>query len=107
MSCLSVDVSPIIPKISLSTDKLTGIEVEIFNIYDDVNLNVNLQNEQLELIVEDSLFQNHLKLTCGIVCTVESMSYLRVSPKELQWITPDYAIIYTVESDTDWVIETS
>ena len=47
---------------------------------------------------------NHLKVTCGIVCSIGDVHYLRVSPEEVQWITPDTGIIYTVESDTNWSI---
>lgn len=47
---------------------------------------------------------NHLKVTCGIVCSIKEVLRLRVSPEEVQWITPETGIIYTVHSNTNWSI---
>lgn len=50
----------------------------------------------------------HLRMKVSIVCSVKKLhGYLRVSPEEVQWITPDYGIVYTVESDTDWIVVTA
>jgi hypothetical protein len=51
---------------------------------------------------------NHLLVRCNIVCSIKNLhNYLKVSPEEVQWITPEYGIIYNVESDMDWIIVTS
>jgi hypothetical protein len=61
----------------------------------------------LSFEISDVFKNNHLKLSCGIVCSVGDVHYLRVLPHEVQWITPDEAIVYMVESDTNWTIITS
>lgn len=63
---------------------------------------VSRHDTPINLKVSD--VSNHLKVTCGIVCSIGDVHYLRVSPEEVQWITPDTGIIYTVESDTNWSI---
>lgn len=93
MSCLSVTITNLSPSLHLGVGRLGGIEIEVDRY--DIPLSVG---------VEDMFKDNHLKLTCGIVCNVGDVHYLRVSPEEVQWITPDEAVIYMVESDTNWSI---
>ena len=85
MACLQVEIK-----------KLGGIEAS-----------VSRYDVPLSFEISDVLKSNHLKLSCGIVCSVGDVHYLRVSPHEVQWITPDEAIVYMVESDTNWTIVTS
>ena len=43
--------------------------------------------------------------TVSRVCHAGTLFYLRVSPVEPQWVTPDAPIIYNVESNTTWNVE--
>lgn len=47
----------------------------------------------------------HLKVSCGIVCSLSDVFYLVVSPDEPQWITSDANIIYDVTSNVIWTVE--
>ncbi len=96
MSCLSVDITNLSPSLHLGVGRLGGIEASI-----------SRHDIPLSFEISDVFKNNHLKLTCGIVCSVGDVHYLRVSPHEVQWITPDEAIVYMVESDTNWTIVTS
>jgi hypothetical protein len=96
MSCLSVTITNLSPPLNLGVWRLGGIKAS-----------VSRYDIPLSFEVSDVFRNNHLKLSCGIVCSVGDVHYLRVLPHELQWITPDEAIIYMVESDTNWAIITS
>lgn len=43
--------------------------------------------------------------TVSRVCSVGSLFYLRVTPVEPQWITPDTPLVYQVECNTAWRVE--
>lgn len=94
MSCLNVAIKKLGESLALMIKRIGGIAVEIHR-YDK------------PIIVTASEASNHLKVVCGIVCSVADLHYLRVSPQEVQWITPDEGVIYNVESDTDWIVLTS
>lgn len=94
MSCLSVAIKRLGESFALSPKRIGGITVEIHRC-----------DKPIVVTAED--VGKHLKIACGIVCSVADLHYLRVSPQEVQWITPDEGIIYNVESDTDWIILTS
>lgn len=86
MSCLQVDINIVPLALTAEAKRFeTPLSVEVID-----------------------LFKGHyLKLTCGIVCGIKEVHYLRVSPHEVQWITPDEAVIYIVESNTNWTIVNS
>lgn len=46
-----------------------------------------------------------LRVTAGIVCTAGRSEYLRVSPEEVQWLTPYNTVIYAVRSNLEWRVE--
>lgn len=94
MSCLNVAIRKLGESLALMVKRIGGIAVEIHR-YD----------KPIVVIAED--VGKHLKIECGIVCSVADLHYLRVSPQEVQWITPNEGIIYNVESDTDWIVLTS
>lgn len=95
MSCLSVDVKLLRNPLVLSTERIGGISA-----------NVSLASVPLVLKIADAA--RHLSVRCSIVCSIKELhNYLKVSPKEIQWITPEYGIVYNVESDLDWIIVTS
>jgi hypothetical protein len=107
MPCLSVKItsSPLLlskgrveikrtpPPPNISVTREHGIEI-----------NIGRATKGLLLSVSDVFKDNHLKASCGIVCGASDVRYLHVSPQEVQWITSDEAIIYMVESNTDWTI---
>jgi hypothetical protein len=49
----------------------------------------------------------HPSIRCSIVCTVDEVFRLRVSPTEVQWISPEYGVVYDVQSNVEWIIITS
>lgn len=75
---------------------------------------VKLLNEQISASVEClnaaitarvADITERLNVRCGIVCSLADVQYLEVSPQEVQWITPDEIIMYTVTSNVDWEIQ--
>ncbi len=80
--CLKVDVIPLIEPIKI----LLGVE------------------EFLNDVIVSPLVEG-LKVSCGIVCDIAQLNYLNVSPEEVMWITDSEGIYYSVESNTDWIIE--
>jgi hypothetical protein len=94
MSCLSVIIKRLSESLALVVKRIGGIAVEIHRC-------------DAPIVVTASDAGKHLKVMCGIVCDVSNLHYLRVSPQEVQWITPNEGIIYNVESDTDWIVLTS
>ena len=84
MSCLSVNINIIPSKFEVDT---------------------TLLNEDLKLNISD-IYQKHLTVSYGIVCSIKTENYLQVSPEDVQWITEDSDIIYIVKSNTNWKIIT-
>lgn len=79
------------------------IVVSVSRKGEDFEAMVSLANLPIDLSVHDT--SKHLTVKCNLVCTVEEVeTYLRVSPKEIQWITDGMGIVYKVESNTNWVI---
>jgi hypothetical protein len=93
MSCLSVTITNLNPPLHIGVGRLGGIKA-----------NVSRYDIPFSFEISDALKRNHLKLSCGIVCSVGDIHYLYVSPDEVQWITPDEGIVYMVESNTNWNI---
>jgi hypothetical protein len=72
-----------------------------------VEVKVDRATKAFDLTVSDIFKNKHPKVSCGIVCSVSDIHFLHVSPEDVQWITPSYGIIYTVESNTSWEVVTS
>lgn len=95
MSCLSVDVKLLTKPLVLFTERIGGMSAK-----------VSLASVPLVMAVAD--IAKHPVMRCSIVCSLKELgNYLRVSPQDIQWITPEYGIVYNVESDMDWIIVTS
>lgn len=95
MSCINLDIRVINEPLVLSMERIGGMSV-----------GVSMASEQMSIRVIDTV--THPKMRVSIVCSIKELrGYLNVSPEDIQWITPDYGIIYKVESDTDWIIVTS
>lgn len=118
MACLKVTVIPhciscLNSKVKLITSNIIPLVHLIDTLYtsiDDLNPTLNIliskNNSDLFITIEDK-HSSHLKVSCGVVCDVNDTGgkYLDVSPDEIQWITEDIGVIYTVYSNTDWEIE--
>ena len=84
-SCLSATISRV----------GSGISARIYNLCPPLGVSV-----------VDS--EKHIKVRCSIVCSLsEAVAYIRVTPKDIQWITDDMGVFYDVESNVDWIIVTS
>lgn len=109
MPCLSVEIT-LLPRllsegVTISRTPFSPI-IQITR-KGGIEVLVDRATKGFNLSVSDILKNSHPKVSCGIVCSVGDVHYLRVLPHEVQWITPDEAIVYMVESDTNWTIVTS
>lgn len=68
-----------------------------------ISASVKCLNEEITARVVD--LTQRLSVKCGIVCSLADVQYLEVSPQEVQWITPDELIMYTVTSNVEWEIQ--
>ena len=105
MSCLSVNINIIPSKFEVDTTLLNKLNVNITNISNGLVILLNKINEDLKLNISD-IYQKHLTVSYGIVCSIKTENYLQVSPEDVQWITEDSDIIYIVKSNTNWKIIT-
>lgn len=98
MGCLSVDIRELsgivanyVPTSGISTtfEKESGVDVEYTN-----------------LTGMDAIYTNTTKIEVNyyFICTVGTKKYLKVTPSEPLWITMDEMGVYTVRSNTDWII---
>lgn len=74
-------------------------------IGDGIVVNTNLAMERMAIKAFDAII--HPIMRCTVVCSIADLHYLKVSPEEVQWITPDYGVVYHVESDTNWIVTTN
>lgn len=77
----------------------------VTRIGEGIKVLANRVGEPLKVLSTD--IAEHLAVRCNIVCTLGDLHYINVSPEEVQWITDDIGIVYTVESDTNWIIVTA
>lgn len=45
-----------------------------------------------------------IRVSAGLVCTLNVSLYLRVQPKEVQWVDVWMPVDYEIQSNTDWNI---
>lgn len=74
-------------------------------IGDGIVVNTHLAMERMAIKAFDAII--HPIMRCTVVCSIADLHYLKVSPEEVQWITPDYGVVYHVESDTNWIVTTN
>lgn len=95
MSCINVDIKLLNNPLAISTERVGGI-----------NASATLAVNPIIVSIFDIII--HPKVRTSIVCSIKELkNYLNVSPEEVQWITPDYGIVYNVYSDMDWIIVTN
>ena len=94
MSCLSVIIERLGQSLEVIAERIGGIAV-----------NISRYGTPMQVISTDAC--KHLVVSCGIVCDIGDLNILKVSPEEVQWITPTQGVIYTVESNTNWTVVTN
>lgn len=104
-SCLQVDISIASPTLKAQASLLCGCLSVIAERIGGITVNIKRYDTQMDATVSD--IGKHLSVSCGIVCEVGDLHILKVSPEEIQWITPTQGVIYTVESNTNWTIITT
>lgn len=88
------------------TRAVPSLRVYIDRAADLVSASVILLNKPVRAVVTDAAIHPTVKIS--MVCTLaELREYLFVSPEEVQWVTPDYGIVYNVESNVEWIVITS
>ena len=100
--CLKVDVIPLIEPIKISLEVAQLKDVIVSPLVEGLKLSLGV--EELLGVVVSPLVES-LKVCCGIVCDIAQLNYLNVSPEEVMWITDSEGIYYSVESNTDWIVE--
>lgn len=103
MSCINVNIqrentSPIL-KIYKLNESIEGVITCFNTISGKIFLDQKFINANILPKV------TNININCSIVCSISNDEYLRVSPEEVQWLSPDWYIIYEVKSNTDWIIE--
>ena len=95
MGCLNANITMLNMPPVLSVDR----------IGDGIVVNTYLAMERMAIKAFDAII--HPIMRCTVVCSIADLHYLKVSPEDVQWITPDYGVVYHVESDTNWIVTTS
>ena len=95
MGCLIANITMLNMPPVLSVDR----------IGDGIVVNTYLAMERMAIKAFDAII--HPIMRCTVVCSIADLHYLKVSPEEVQWITPDYGVVYHVESDTNWIVTTN
>ena len=105
MGCLNANITMLNTPPTLSIDRVGGITAMVSLANNP--LMINLYDTTSHLKAELCDITSHLKVKCSVVCSIADLHYLKVSPEEVQWITPDYGVVYHVESDTNWIVTTN
>lgn len=66
---------------------------------------VTVETARLERIAASLARLEGVTADVNLVCYIGGILYLRVTPKELQWVTEDMAAVYSVESNTNWNVQ--
>lgn len=106
MGCLNANITVLNTPPTLSIDRVGGITAMVSLANNP--LMINLYDTTSHLKAELCDITSHLKVKCSVVCSIKELkNYLRVSPADVQWITPEYGVVYMVESDLDWIVVTN
>lgn len=89
--------------LDVGVSSLNKLNVYIKPIYENIKAKVNIYNGIL-VRTYDIKREEHLKVKLGVVCSITDVKYVNVSPEEVVWITPEHGIVYSVDSNTDWII---
>ena len=95
----------VIPNLNVQITPKKEFFVRIVRGSEEVKAEATRYDKPLNIKVVNSF--PSMKARCSIVCSLKELkNYLFVSPEEVQWITPEYGIVYNVYSDTDWIVVT-
>lgn len=96
VTCTHTNISPLITKVN------EGLICKVRRL-NELLAKCFIRGERISIDVKCT--HKPLNVKCNIVCTLkEVINRLSVTPSDIQWITPDYGIMYEVESNTDWII---
>lgn len=104
MGCLTASVKLLNEQISASVECLNAAIVASTRLISE-HIRASVRGLNAEFTARVADITERLNVHCGIVCSLADVQYLEVSPTEVQWITPDDFIIYTVTSNVDWEIQ--
>jgi len=76
--------------ISVSTRRLDGITASV---------------ERLDGISVSTGRIGGINVSVGLICEVGAGMYLRVEPKEVQWVDVNLSVDYSVYANVDWDLE--
>lgn len=102
MSCFNTKVQLLNTKPTVSVQRLESSPEISIQKEDSITVEASLQNLQVKVNTKD--LSSRLNIRCSVVCSIAELPYLRVTPTEVQWVTPDNDIIYYITSNTDWVV---
>lgn len=104
MSCLEVRITNLSPPLLVGVERLgEGLQANTIPLIEPIKILLGVEEFLNDVIV--SPLVEGLKVSCGIVCDIAQLNYLNVSPEDVMWITDSEGIYYSVESNTDWIVE--
>lgn len=103
MSCINVKINRISNSPIFEVTRIgESIESTITPLINSLKVCIP-QIEELHINIKSYI--NKIKTNFSIVCSINDTPYLKVSPEDIQWISPDYYVVYEVKSNTDWTID--
>ena len=103
MGCLETYISRIGEGLKAHVSRTDeSIQWSVSDVTKRIAMSVHEVTDRALMAIHD--VTERLNAHVSIVCSLEDVKYLRVSPEEIQWITPEYGVAYTVESDTEWIV---
>lgn len=104
MSCISVKINRISNSPIFEITRIgESIKGEITPLIDPLIIKHSILRENVNINIKAIL--TTIKVNCSIVCNVSKDAYMKISPSEVQWLSPDWYIVYEVKSNTDWIVE--
>lgn len=98
MGCISVQVSRE-GGVSVSAERRGGLSAAVQRAG-----GVAVVAASLGGIGAGTVRRGGIRVSAGLVCTVNVSLYLRVQPQEVQWVDVWMPVDYEIQSNTDWNI---
>lgn len=113
MSCLNINIERVLySNININTEKLEGINTKVDILSNKLYiqteslsdlLNINIVKNSSTLNIYPSKINKSVDINFSIICDVPNIKYLKVNPKEVQWI-PSWGLTYEIRSNTEWEV---
>jgi hypothetical protein len=111
MSCLNINIERVLySNININTEKLEGINTKVDIISNKLYiqtgfdlLNINIVKNSSTLNIYPSKINKSVDINFSIIWDVPNIKYLKVNPKEVQWI-PSWGLTYEIRSNTEWEV---